>query len=99
MYTKEMEATLEATEGLDYAKAEALGKEFGKSTRSVIAKIKSLNLEYTPKPAPVKRPLGKTKADIMTEILAHLPEGTDLLGLEKATSRALANLAEAVESL
>lgn len=99
-YTKEQEAVLTKTaetEGrITYAMAEDLAAEFGVTHRSVIAKVKSMELPYEPKPVAPKRPKGKTKSELVEEIVAALGGEVDLVGLEKATGRALAKLSEAV---
>ena len=100
-YDVTQEATLRAfaeeNGTITYADAVDFHDEFGKSTRSVISKIKSLDLPYTPKPVPVKRPQGLTKAQVV-DLIANATN-TDvavLAGLDKATASALSNLLTAV---
>lgn len=99
-YTVEQVAVLTkaAEKGpITYAKACEIAGEIGMSQRSVVAKIKSLDLAYEPKPTEPKRPKGLTKADLVATIKARLDkEDLDLKGLEKATSQALAKLVEAL---
>ena len=68
MYTKEMEAKVTAASPMDLAGAKALGAEIGMTYRSVIAKAKSLGLDYIPKPAPVKKVKEATKAELAADI-------------------------------
>lgn len=81
-YTPEMEARVREASPMDLAGAKALGAEIGMSYRSVIAKAKSLGLEYTPKPAPAKVEKPETKAEIVAELAGVLE--MSLEGLEKA---------------
>jgi len=82
-------ATVESP--LNQAKAEALGAEFGKSARSVIAKAIRMNVPYAK-----KVPVSKTgepvtrKETLVEEIGAFVPGSLD--GLEKASKPALANI-------
>jgi hypothetical protein len=69
----------------------------GKPARSIIAKAKSLGVEYIAKPAPAKRVTGgASKAEVVASISAKLG-GVDLSGLDKATSAALAALDGAIQ--
>lgn len=99
-YTVEQVAVLnKAAENgpITYAQACEIAELIGMSQRSVVAKIKSLDLAYEPKPAEPKRPKGMTKADLIASIKARLDkEDLDLSGLEKATSQALGKLVEAL---
>ena len=89
--------TAAETGPITYANAVDFGEVFGKSTRSVIAKIKSLDLPYTPKPVPAKRPKGVTKAEVVTAIEVSLGVATDTFaGLDKATAQALSKLLDAM---
>lgn len=98
-YTKEQEAVLTktATENgsVSFEMAEALGEQFGKSARSVIAKVKQLGLAYTPKAKPAKREKGLTKADLIAQIAENLGTNAEVLaGLNKATAKALSELVD-----
>lgn len=92
-YTPEMEEALRASQPVTFERAVEIAAEFGKTPRSVISKVKSLGLDYVPRVVAPKRPEGKTKVALLAEIAAALKvEATALDGLEKATSRSLANL-------
>ena len=101
-YTDAQVARLTNMGTITFADAEALATEFGVSTKSVIAKIHSLNAQndagitYVPKEKAPKRPRGVTKAELVAAIEADrgVPAGT-FEGLEKAPARALAALLDA----
>lgn len=82
MYTPEMEAAVRAAAPLNLAKAKAVGETIGMSYRSVIAKAKSIGVEYVPQPARVLKPKETTKAELVGEL--ELSFGRSLAGLEKA---------------
>jgi hypothetical protein len=68
-YTEKMIARLNASAPLNLEKAHKLAEEFGSvSYRSIIAKAKSLGLEYISKAPAAKRPAGPTKKDLVAEI-------------------------------
>lgn len=95
-YTPEMEAMIRAAAPLTFDSAAALGERMGKGARSIIAKAKSLGVEYIAKEAPKKRVTGTVaKADIVASI-AHAVGVDALDGLEKAPAAALVKLLEAV---
>ena len=83
MYTPEMEQKVIAASPMDLAGAKALGAEIGMSYRSVIAKAKSLGMDYTPKPAPVRKAKEVTKAELVAEL--ELTTGLTFTGLTKAS--------------
>lgn len=92
-YTVKQEAALTEAAPVTYAQAVEFGKEFGKSTRSVIAKVLSLDLDYVAKPVEPKRPRGATKAELVAEIAAAVGlDKAELAGLDKATGVSLAKL-------
>jgi hypothetical protein len=95
-YTEEQEARLKGASPVSFADAQAFADEFGKSVKSIIAKVLSLDLEYIPKAKPAKRVGGVTKAQLVEAIAAEV--GADLSGLEKAPARALNALALALTS-
>jgi K+-transporting ATPase c subunit len=95
-YTPEMVATLAANAPLDYTKAQALGKEMGRSAKSIIAKAKREGIEYVSKAAPARKKSAPTKADIVSAICSGL-DIDDLAGLEKATGSALSKLLSAIK--
>jgi hypothetical protein len=86
-YTDSETAAVVAAAPLTYDSAVALADKLGKSHRSVIAKAKSLGLEYTAKPKAAPKGKGVTKADLVAAISAKV--GTDLSGLEGAKASAL----------
>ena len=90
MYTDQMVAKVTAAAPLDLAKAKEVGAEIGMSYRSVIAKAKSLGLEYVAKPAPAKKAKAETKAEIVAELAGVLEMSLD--GLEKAPLAVLSAL-------
>lgn len=97
-YTPEMEATIREAAPLNMDKAKEIAAEIGKSYRSVIAKAKSLGVEYESKPKPQKRVGGMTKPQMVAAIAASLDVDADKLdGLEKATALALGTVLEAVK--
>ena len=57
-YTEAMVATLKNNAPIDFDKAQALGKEMGRSVKSVIAKCKREGIEYISKPAPARKKIG-----------------------------------------
>ena len=101
-YSAEMEATIRAASTpLTFAKAQEIANTdafvaANKSHRSVIAKAKSMGLDYEPKPAVAKRPKGITKATLVQTIADQTGLNTDTLtGLDKANMGALTALVEA----
>ncbi len=93
-YTPEMvEIIRNWPQPLNQAAAIEISTQIGRNSRSVIAKIKSLGLPYQ-----IKRPVRKgsgssTKQDYINAIAKGLDmDADDLIGLEKATASALANL-------
>jgi hypothetical protein len=90
-YTPEMEAAVKAAAPFDLEGAKVLADTLGVTYRSVIAKAKSMQLEYIPKPAPVKAPAKVTKADVVKELEGAF--GFSLAGLEKAPAKVLTDMA------
>ena len=95
-YTAEMVAQLEQNAPLDFAKAQALGKEMNRSVKSIIAKAKREGIEYISKPAPARKKSAPSKADLVNAICKGL-DLDDCAGLEKATGLALSKLLGAIE--
>jgi hypothetical protein len=96
-YTPAMEAKIVAAAPLNLEKSKALAAEIGKSYRSVIAKAKSLGVDYEGKPKAAKRVAGQTKPQIVAAIAARVNLPADKLeGLEKAPALVLGSLLEAV---
>ena len=88
-YTPKMEAEL-ASEAMTYDRAVALATEWGLSVKSVIAKTKSLGIDYTPKAKALRKSSGVTKADLVKQIEAKLDCQLD--GLANASASALNTL-------
>lgn len=89
-YTKEMEQVVREAAPFDFAGASVVGAEIGKSARSVIAKAKSLGLEYIAKEKPAPKAKEPTKAELADGIRAR--SGLALVGLEKASLSAIKEL-------
>ena len=95
-YTAEMVALLEQSAPIDFDKAQALGKEMGRSVKSIIAKCKREGIEYISKTVPARKKSTPTKADLVSAICKGL-DLDDCQGLEKATGLALSKLLGAIE--
>lgn len=94
-YTVEMVSIIEAQQPLNLAKAKALGIQFNKGYRSIIAKAKKEGFDYISKPVTAKKKSMPTKMDLVQAIATAL-DSDDLSGLEKATGQALSNLLMAI---
>jgi len=89
-YSDKETAAVRAAAPLTYDSAAALAETLGKSTRSVIAKAKSLDLQYTPKAKPAPKGKGVTKADLVAKVAAELGLPAEMLeGLKGATVASL----------
>lgn len=101
-YSKEMESAIRAASPLTFAAAQELAERddfvaAGKTHRSVIAKAKSMGVDYIPKPKATKRPKGETKTDLVNRIAAATGmDSESLTGLDKANTSALNALLTAV---
>ena len=92
-YTKEQESALIDAAPISYDDALVFAEAFGKSPRSVVSKVKSLDLEYIPKAKPKKRgEQQETKAEIVEAIEALIDSPASLRGLARATRGALIDL-------
>jgi len=93
-YTQDMIDTMATQAPLNAEKAAAIAAmpDFKLvNVRSIIAKAKSLGIEYIAKPAPAKKKAAPSKADMVAAICSAT--GADNLdGLEKATGAALNKL-------
>ena len=97
-YTPEMESVIIAAAPLNMEKAKAIGSKIGKSYRSVIAKAKSLGVDYEGKPKAAKRIGGMTKPQMVEAIAAAVgADAAALEGLEKSTASSLGNLLAACQ--
>ena len=93
-YTDKETAAVVAAAPLTFESAQALADKLGKTHRSVIAKAKSLGVDYVPKAKPAKRTPGVRKADLVEQISAAV--GEDMDGLNGATMAALEKLVKFV---
>lgn len=83
-YTEKMNDRIRSESPLNFEKAEMLGAEFGKKTRSVIAKAISLGVEYQAKPRQTKSGEAIERKDsIVKDIESVL--GVSVPSLVKAT--------------
>ena len=99
MCTDRLVAQMTEQGAFTYDQATQFAEEHNLSVRSVISKIKSLGLEYTPKKkAPTSKKGGMpTKSQVVAAIAASLNANADTLaGLAKADRRALAELVRVI---
>jgi hypothetical protein len=89
-YTDVETAAIVAASPLTFEGAEKLALELGKTQRSIIAKAKSLGVDYIPKAKPTKRAPGLRKADLIAQISEKT--GEDFEGLSGATMQSLQKL-------
>ena len=97
-YTDAMVAQLTSAQSFDYDSASRFAEAHSLSVRSVISKVKSLGLDYTPRPV-VRKTVGEriTKAQIVAEIATVVNGDVDALaGLAKADMASLVALRKAV---
>lgn len=97
-YSDSMVATLTRQGSWTFAQAEAFASEHNLTTRSVVSKIKSLDLAYTPKPKAASKAPRIRKADTVAAIAKALATDSDsLAGLAKADAASLSALLMAIE--
>lgn len=97
-YSEKMVATLTRQGSWTFAQAEAFASENNLTTRSVVSKIKSLDLAYTPKPKAASKAPRTRKADTVAAIAKALATDSDSLsGLAKADAASLSALLMAIE--
>lgn len=89
-YSDEQVEILQSFDVITYAQACEFAEMWGKSNRSVISKIHSLEIPYEKKPVPAKKQAKITKGELVERI--ESATGSDLWGLEKATVRSLVEL-------
>ena len=94
-YSPEMVAILKAQQPLNLAKAKALGNQFNKGYKSIIAKAKKEGFEYIAKPKAAKKKAAPSKADMVDAICLAL-DCDPIVGLEKSTGSALSSLLMAI---
>jgi len=100
-YTEKQVAALQKAANdfgiLDGDIAAKLAADLGQSKRSVIAKIKSLDLPYRVAAKPVKGTRAISKAEYVAAIAKALDaDASTLAGLEKATALSLSGLLAAI---
>jgi hypothetical protein len=96
-YSVEQEQIIRDSAPLNLAKAKVLAVQFGKSYQSIISKCGHLGVKYNTMPAPTKKPVKATKADVVR--LIEKATDRDCDGLEKATMRALLNVFNGIQHL
>lgn len=100
-YTTEQVKTIQAAAKelgtLNGQIAGELAEKIGMSKRSVIAKIKSLGLDYAVAVKPTKGTRATSKAEYIAAIASALDaDASSFAGLEKSTASALSNLLAAI---
>jgi hypothetical protein len=96
-YSDNMVAAMTKKGSFTFAEAEAFASENNLSTRSVVSKIKSLGLAYTPKPKAASQPRFR-KADTVAAIAKALNTDSDsIAGLAKADAASLSALLMAID--
>ena len=99
-YTEKMVAALHSKEQWSYDQAVAFANENGLSVRSVISKIKSEKLGYTPKPKTKSGAKPVQKMTIVQSIAGYIGVNVELVeGLAKADKNSLIRLHNAVAAL
>jgi len=100
VYTEKMVAELQAFEIVTWADAQKFAEQYSISPRSVVSKVKTLQIPYEPKPkAEPKRKDSVRKIDTVRAIAAAMSiEPASIEGLTKADRRALAALFAAVSN-
>jgi hypothetical protein len=91
-FTNEQEAKMRAEylANKDKSTVEKLALEFGKGTRSIVAKLSSMGIYEKTKPVTKSGNPAKTKAEIVDCIEVFLGDGAgDLSSLESASKQAL----------
>ena len=90
VYTQAMCEKMASVQPLNAEICSTLATEFGLTQRSVIAKAKSLGLDYAVKKAPARKKSAPTKMDIVRAIEKGLDADQGSLdGLVKATAQSL----------
>ena len=95
VYTDQMVTTMSARAPLNAEICSELASEFGNgiTSRSVIAKAKSLGLDYTVKAKPARKKVAASKADLVNAIAKAVDaDDGSLDGLVKAPANALSAL-------
>ena len=96
-YTDTMVETLQAQGTWAYSDCVEFAEKHGLSIRSVISKVKSLGLDYEPKPTPAAGAPRIRKADTVRSIARRLDVTyEEIEGLAKADRKALSALFRAL---
>lgn len=96
-YTAKMEGQLREIATFNYDTATGFAEEHSLSVRSVISKVKSLGLDYTPREKVVAATPRIRKADVVASIANASGADLDAIaGLEKADMRSLQELLKAL---
>lgn len=96
-YTDSMVADLNKAGSFNYDSASAFAEKHSLSVRSVISKVKSLGLEYTPRPVVKSTVVRVRKSDVVAEIAQILKVDPEALaGLAKADGASLQALRKAI---
>ena len=92
-YTAKMVAELQRQRSWNFEQAAAFAATHALTTRSVISKIKSLEIAYTPKEKAPAKAAGERKSDIIAEIARGLKMNMELIeGLNRAPVSSLKEL-------
>jgi len=92
-YTEKMVAELERQGSWNFEQAADFAATHALTTRSVISKIKSLAIAYTPKEKAPAKAAGERKSDIIAEIARGLKMNMELIeGLNRAPVSSLKEL-------
>ena len=97
-YTDSMVAEMVSAGAFTFANAQAFGEKHNLSTRSVVSKVKSLGLDYTPKPKALSSGSPRIlKMDSVQAIAKALDVNVESIeGLAKADGRSLSALLMAI---
>lgn len=92
-YTEKMVAELQRQGSWNFEQAADFAATHALTTRSVISKIKSLEIAYTPKEKGPSKPVGERKVDIIAEIARSTKMNIELIeGLNRAPVSSLKEL-------
>lgn len=99
-YTENMLNELRSFDVITYADATAFAEKYNISLRSVVAKVRSMELPYQPKETTgvkVAKPKGESKADLVSEIQSLL--NVNFKSLDKMVIEDLVKLRNITEAL
>lgn len=99
-YTENMVDELNRIGAFNFASASDFASKHGLSPRSVISKVKSLGIPYTPREVVRKNSEAVRKSDMVREIARLLGISEDnIAGLAKADKAALNNLGVVIQKI